>query len=379
MSKHSQSGEKNLNNLPAEILIKIFEQVSLKDLLNLTAVSKSFNRIISDEPKFMNLMPLILCEEKNDLSWFGIRKYEVVQLHTLTDKKILDIFYSMAIHIKKLIIPEDTFNSLILNYSTFIKILGKCSNLKILICQFDSITEQFYKKKFKNYVKLNLEYFRCHSRNLPLFNVFFDNRQSNIQIQVKTLDVHKQCYWHNDIKDFLSKVKISKKFHISFKFIDDGRTYYDKDFQIYKNYTQTENYDLETLKVTDNVECLPYSPTNTIKIFEDVPELSLITELKISFDKIYESEDKICVELRFEKQLTNLKCLKLENFGNIELDSSVFKTVEKLILKNFELDLKIFESFPNLKYLTTNYSCEKAKNALKKKFLGVNIVWTNIL
>lgn len=332
------SQSKNLINLPDEVLSKIFNFLSSKELLTITLVCKEFNKIISNDKKLQEKLKITKISNFSGLQWIsGTRNnqttFVAVDFHS--SNLLSENFEGFRENVQTLLILErnrKTFaNEIILN------ILRNFSNLKTI--KFDCYVNAVRNVDKEVLPKLELDYLKTNF--LTTLDFFTKSKVKKLKIGLSELLEPNELFTY-EYNRRRGDVKIFYKF----------------------------------LKSQQHLEHLTYDNEN----YEHVNDDGSITLI----DTLFEDKTLNRVDFRLKSLIVNwnavgnyqnffkfllihkksLKFLRLKGFGyylksDVDLNSKIrllnhFKSLETLEVSCIGPLLE-FYTLPNLKSLTLTY------------------------
>jgi hypothetical protein len=360
---------KNLTDFSTEILVEIFNNLSTKDLLELTLVCKKFNKIISNEEKLQEKLKIFIQIDPSR-SFSGTRNNQTFAcgyISELTTEQIDLILNDNGKFVKKF--RTEYYCSG--NICNILKILHKLPNLKI----FETLSSDENADAIKGEIlpKLNLEHIKTNDRSL--LALFMNS-------QVEKLEI----FSHHITYDNGGDPKIFRKFLRTQKNLKHliYTAYYDikKDFD--DEILNKVSFQLETLEIrsemfknykkfikflltqTESLKSLTFDCEVHDQYFPAIAKLKKLKEFKISLRnvnlKTFDCPLMVeCLDLsgagNFPIEITT-KCPKLNSLNIRGFDWTpkiAFEHLENLKLANILINFNIVEIFPNLKSLRFEY------------------------
>lgn len=113
-----------INQLPAEVLLEIFEYLGSRDLSALTGLCRKFSSVISNS-SLVNKFTLNFERDNQSREWIGQRKYSKLRIET--EKGIFSILSSIGSDLQ--IVTIDIRS---IDLKTIARIIKLCPNVKLL-------------------------------------------------------------------------------------------------------------------------------------------------------------------------------------------------------------------------------------------------------
>ncbi|KAG5666461.1 hypothetical protein PVAND_014488 [Polypedilum vanderplanki] len=317
-----------MENLPQEILIKIFDDLKINDLLSLTLVCKDFNDIISNTKQLVEKLVLRFTAQAKNHKLEATRKYTKISMRYSYCQNLLQFLEKQGEYITNI-----RFMFIKMELWTLKAILNFCRNLKnltFLNFQVDitssGVCEPLPKLKL-DYLCLNCDrrvlklLMKSSVKSLMTYSVYSDELELKLLIQ------------------FLKNQKYLEKLEFS-SFRQDTRLFEsDKlnevDFRL-------KEFNLQSF--------LSFPMANFEKFLKNHSE-SLERVLLKQFHLPSRSHAQLHYEIsELFREMKNLKKLELRAFHISDIKT--FHYVEELILEEYSnIDSKIHTKFPNLKTL----------------------------
>ncbi|KAG5676194.1 hypothetical protein PVAND_006043 [Polypedilum vanderplanki] len=385
-------------DLPADILARIFDYLSVSDLKEIALCCKKFNKIVSNERRILEKFEIFWTHGSDENEFIGSRKYHKVFIGDCLEENFmnhLDIFKMMRENLTELslqLIDQIEIVNLRIFLENF-KFLTKLSLIQLRLFNVNEICD------VKNLPEIeNLEYLHFSYNNYEILKLFLKAKLKHFEIcdnfgdekilkefliKQNNLEIFKSSCFAKNSKIFNDEKILKVKFKLKEMKIDENKIEV-KNLEILRKFLslhqkslekiEINSMNLKVLKFVENFRLLKIVKITGTDSFENYNQIilsqvkNLILECEIKnlswiFPKIENLKlNTANIETSELKQLKNLKSLELRNLYNIQmlpntnikcltLVACSFEKVKQISVGKNKVKILVIERCENINWL----------------------------
>lgn len=340
-----------MEKFPKNILEQIFCKLTSKDLLNLSLVCKSFNKIISNSNLILSKFKILISDYETR-KWIGTRKYRKIYIEDCREDRLIEhgnVFESIHDSVDELAI-RNLYEADLGNLTLFVNQFENLTNLSIFSLDLYRDSDLKY-TEYQGINFKNLKYLTFCQSDISFLKLLKNT-------QFKYFKISDDFREREILINFLLNQKKLETLEVSF----------------FENPSNIFNND-ELLKMKFKLKKLTIDEEKIEEaVFVNLQKFLSLHADTLEYFEVYEENYKI---LQFLKDFSNLKTLRIFGGSNtIQISLPPMQNIENLHLES-KIDNFCY-SFPNVISLKTNSRFINFNNLdklQKLQNLEVNSCW----